>query len=141
MLPNHYNNRHEIGRRACFVPNQKGARTMVFFDKLKNKAQSAAVNVMDAVDAAADKIGDTAENLEEKFEVAVDKLEDKLEVAGDKIEAAMDAAGEKLEEVKDAANEKVEDLMDKVESGLKGEASLTDASDEEIDDPSIACIK
>ena len=41
---------------------------MGFFDKLKNKAQSAAVNVMEAADTAADKIGDAAENLEEKFE-------------------------------------------------------------------------
>ena len=74
---------------------------MGFFDKLKNKAQSAAVNVMDAADAA--------ESLEEKFEVAVDKLEDTLEAAGDKIEAAVDAAGDKLEEVKDAAELKVKE--------------------------------
>ncbi|MBO5115694.1 MAG: hypothetical protein J6C02_06130, partial [Peptococcaceae bacterium] len=44
---------------------------MGFFDKLKSKAQSAAVNVMDAADAAADKIGDAAESLEEKFEAMV----------------------------------------------------------------------
>ena len=44
---------------------------MGFFDKLKNKAQSAAVNVMDAADAAADKIGDAAESLEEKFELTI----------------------------------------------------------------------
>ena len=97
---------------------------MGFFDKLRGKAQAAAVNVMDAADNVADKIGDAAENLEEKFEAAVDKVEEKVEAAGDKLEATMDAAGE--------------NLMDKVEDGLKGE---TAEEEEEVDDPSIACIK
>jgi hypothetical protein len=70
----------------------------------------------------------------------LDKLEEKVEAAGDKLEATMDAAGEKLEEVKAAANEKVEDLMEKVEGGLKGEADPAE-EEEEVDDPSIACIK
>ena len=56
------------------VPIKKGRRTMGFFDKLRGKAQTAAVNVMDAAENAADKIGDAAENLEEKFEAALDKL-------------------------------------------------------------------